>query len=110
MSTTMTDVRILQNFPGSAEYSLHVNIEQVSAEGRGTRATRHVTPNHPSPIALYTKLDAECDHQTTIVGPLLTKLGDDRRALVIFNDQSLGNRSMQRKVPLFSRYLNFLIA
>jgi len=34
---------------------------------RQTRATRCITP-----IALYTKLDAECDKQATVVGLLLT--------------------------------------
>ena len=32
-------------------------------------------------IALCTKLDAECDRQTTVVGRLLTTLGNDQRAV-----------------------------
>jgi len=39
--------------------------------------------SHPVIIVLCTKLDAECDRQATVVGRLLTTLGDDRRAIAI---------------------------
>jgi len=55
------------------------------------RATRCVTP---VVIVLRTKLDAECNRQATVVGRLLTTLGDDRRAVTavakLFLVQRLG--------------------
>jgi len=38
--------------------------------------------SHPFVIVLCTKLDAECDWQETVVGRLLTTLGDDRHDIM----------------------------
>jgi len=43
---------------------------------RWIRVTRCITP-----IALYTKLDAECHKQATVVGLLLTTLGNGGHAI-----------------------------
>jgi len=44
------------------------------------QAARRIV-SHPVVIVLCTKLDADCDWQATVVGRLLTTLGDDWRAV-----------------------------
>jgi len=44
------------------------------------RTARRVS-SHPVVILLCIKLDAECDRQATVVGRLLTLIGDDRHAI-----------------------------
>jgi len=68
----------------AVKYSLiliHIFISQFVAKQcrrRRTSVTRCITSNRPS-IALYKKLDAECDQQVTVVGSLLTALGHVHR-------------------------------
>jgi len=53
---------------------------QLTTLGGHQRTARRVA-SHPVVIVLCTKLDAECDRQATVVGRLLTTLGDDRPAV-----------------------------
>jgi len=69
------------------------------------RTTRCITP---VVIVLCTKLDAECDRQATVVGRLLTALGDTRRAIVkLFLVQRLAKSSRWNYAYVW-RYSNFL--
>ena len=57
---------------------------------------------------LYRKLDAECDRQTTVVGRLLTTLGDDRRGVAkLFLVQRLDVGSTSKTAYLNIRQTNF---
>jgi len=74
-------------------------------------------PHAQSTIALYTKLDAECDQQAMIVGRLLTTLGHVRRRQVLSTtDQPAAplargvmshyHRLMQKSCIIVARYLH----
>ena len=57
---------------------------------------------------LCTKLDAECDRQATVVGRLLTTLGDDRRAVAKLFSSEIGEK-LQRELRLCLEIFEFLI-
>jgi len=57
-----------------------VRAHNSTSLGRQQRTARRVA-SHPVVIVLCTKPDAECDRQATVVGRLLTALGDDRCAV-----------------------------
>jgi len=57
--------------------------------------------SHPVVVVPCTKLDAECDRQATVVGRLLTTLGDDRHVVAkLFLAQRLEN-SCRRNTLMF---------
>jgi len=59
-------------------------------------------------IVLCTKLDAECDRQATVVGRLLTTLGDERRAVAkLFSVQRL-EKSSRGNYAYGWRHSNFV--
>jgi len=61
-------------------------------------------------IVLCTKLDAECDRQATVVGLLLTTLGDDEHAVAkLFLFQRL-EKSSRGNYAYFWRYSDFVFA
>jgi len=64
------------------------------AQSNPIQRTARRVASHPVVIALCRKLDAECDRQATVVGRLLTTLGDDRRAVAkLFLVQTLEKSS-----------------
>jgi len=66
--------------------------------------------SHPAVvIVLCTKLHAECDRQATVVGRLLTTLGDDRRAVAkLFLVQRLGKWSRENYAYFLDIRISYL--
>jgi len=80
----------------------------LTPKDRVTQRVARSFASHPDVIVLCTKLDTECDRQTTVLGRLLTTLGDDRRAVTkLFLVQRL-EKSSRGNYTYFWRYSNLV--
>jgi len=98
-------------------YTSHIESTEQSSMFRRNKNNysckrRRRVASNPVVTVLCIKLDAECDRQATVVGRLLTTLGDDRRpAATLFLVQRLGRSSSirlpfrpQEKLCVYLRY------
>jgi len=64
--------------------------------------------SHTVIIVLCTKLDAECNRQTTVIGRLMTTLGDDQCAVTkLFSVQRLGKSSRENALILGDTQMSY---
>ena len=79
-------------FWNGLEYCNSVDVKRFNRDDLATSWNKSwLTPtSHTVIIVLCTKLDIECDWQTTVVGRLLTTLGNDRRAVAKLFSSEVG--------------------